>query len=297
MPSKLLCDPYLWESPKVILYTPIFPADYTRCVSERINHVILVFILFMAVAAAVQSKFDSQIPLIIGGLLALLVSGQSMLVVLYILTKRVEGFQESGSTPSDAFSPNVDVIGKKNSGIESLPTECLGATASAYECSAKATQPSSRNPFMNVLIDELKYNPTRPAAASVLDPTVRLNLDEFFKTEFYSDPTDVFGKNQGQRQWVTMPSTSIPNDVDSYQNWLYKIPGKTCKEGGSCLPGTDGAVIPWLNVDNTVIGSDAIDTAVINRYPSPYNGNDNGSNSPQLLAAAEQGKQKYATTT
>ena len=61
--------------------------------------------------------------------------------------------------------------------------------------------------------------------------------------------TDVFGKTQGQRQFVSMPSTTIPNDVDSYQKWLYKIPGKTCKEGGreACLPGTDGGALPWMN--------------------------------------------------
>ena len=102
---------------------------------------------------------------------------------------------------------------------------------------------------MNVLIDEIKYNPTRPTAISVLDPGIRVTLDDFFRTEFYSDPTDVFGKTQGQRQFVTMPSTGIPNDVDSYQNWLYRIPGKTCKEGGreACLPGTDGGALPWLN--------------------------------------------------
>jgi hypothetical protein len=31
---------------------------------------------------------------------------------------------------------------------------------------------------------------------------------------------------------------------------LYKIPGKTCKEGGreACLAGTDGGPIPWLNM-------------------------------------------------
>ena len=54
---------------------------------------------------------------------------------------------------------------------------------------------------------------------------------------------------QSQRQFVTMPSTSIPNDQGSYMNWLYKIPGKTCKEGGkdACFPGTDGAVVPWLS--------------------------------------------------
>jgi len=111
--------------------------------------------------------------------------------------------------------------------------------------------PSAKNPFMNVLIDEIKYNPTRPLAASVMDPSVKVTLEEFFRTDFYSDPTDVFGKTQSQRQFVAMPSTSIPNDVDSYQNWLYRIPGKTCKEGGreACLPGTDGGAITWLNAN------------------------------------------------
>lgn len=111
--------------------------------------------------------------------------------------------------------------------------------------------PTAKNPFMNVLIDEIKYNPTRPLAASVLDPSVKVTLEEFFRTDFYSDPTDVFGKSQSQRQFVAMPSTSIPNDVDSYQNWLYRIPGKTCKEGGreACIPGTDGGAVTWLNVN------------------------------------------------
>jgi hypothetical protein len=111
--------------------------------------------------------------------------------------------------------------------------------------------PTAKNPFMNVLIDELQYNPTRPMAKSIFDPSVKATLEEFFRTDFYSDPTDVFGKTQSQRQFVAMPSTSIPNDVDSYQNWLYRIPGKTCKEGGreACLPGTDGGAVTWLNVN------------------------------------------------
>jgi len=116
---------------------------------------------------------------------------------------------------------------------------------------ANLTLPTAKNPFMNVLIDEIKYNPTRPLAASVLDPSMKVTLEEFFQTDFYSDPTDVFGKTQSQRQFITMPSTGIPNDVDSYQNWLYRIPGKTCKEGGreACLPGTDGGAITWLNAN------------------------------------------------
>ena len=114
------------------------------------------------------------------------------------------------------------------------------------------TNPTARNPFMNILMDEIKYNPTRPAAAPINDLMVKATLDDFFKVQWTSDPTDVFGKTQGQRSFYTMPNTSIPNDRASYQNWLYFIPGKTCKEGGrdQCNPGTNGGYIPWLSKPN-----------------------------------------------
>lgn len=114
----------------------------------------------------------------------------------------------------------------------------------------KVTYPTARNPFMNVLIDEIKYNPSRGAAESVFDPSVTVSLDQFFKTNFTNDPTDVFGRSQSQRQFYVTPSTTVPNDQESYQNWLYRIPGKTCKEGGNCYGGTEGATIPWLNSSN-----------------------------------------------
>jgi hypothetical protein len=105
---------------------------------------------------------------------------------------------------------------------------------------------------MNVLLDEIKYNPTRPAAAPVDGKDVQDSLDDFFRVQWTSDPTDVFGKSQSQREFYTMPSTSIPNDQESYQNWLYLIPGKTCKEGNrdACVPGTNGGAVPWLSQPN-----------------------------------------------
>ena len=111
------------------------------------------------------------------------------------------------------------------------------------------TPPTSKNLFMNILLDEYKYNPDRPDAAPIGQPTVKQAMDDFFRVQWFSDPTDVFGKNQGQRQFITQPSTTVPNDQGSFANWLYKIPGKTCKEGGrsACLAGTDGGLMPWLS--------------------------------------------------
>ena len=109
------------------------------------------------------------------------------------------------------------------------------------------TPPTSRNPFMNILLDDIKYNPQRPAASHV--PDVAQTMDDYFRIQWFSDPTDVFGKNQGQRQFITQPSTTVPNDQGSFADWLYKIPGKTCKEGGraACHAGSDGSAVPWLN--------------------------------------------------
>jgi hypothetical protein len=114
------------------------------------------------------------------------------------------------------------------------------------------TNPSAKNPFMNVLLDELNYNPDRPAAAPVGSPMVKSTLADYFKVQWTSDPTDVFGRSQSQRQFYTTPNTSIPNDQASYANWLYLVPGKTCKEGGKdqCVPGTNGGAIPWLTKPN-----------------------------------------------
>jgi hypothetical protein len=111
------------------------------------------------------------------------------------------------------------------------------------------TLPSNANPFMNVLVPEYKYNPERAPAAEVDDPKVKQGLDDFFRTNFYNDPTDVFGKSQDQRQFVTMPSTSIPNDRESFMKWCYNIVPQNCKSGGraGCLPGTDGGPIASLN--------------------------------------------------
>jgi hypothetical protein len=123
-----------------------------------------------------------------------------------------------------------------------------GVEGSQLEVATTTTQ-NARNPFQNIAVDDYKYAPTRSAAPDITSTESKVALDAMFRTQWYSDPTDVFGKTQGQRMFLTQPNTTIPNDQKSYQNWLYKIPGKTCKEGNydACYGGTNGAVIPWLN--------------------------------------------------
>ena len=87
--------------------------------------------------------------------------------------------------------------------------------------------PNNQNPFMNVLLTDDRQ---RKKACDTNNKKIRKMIKKKFKRNIYNDVDDVYNRNNSQRQFYTMPSTTIPNDQDSFQNWLYKIP-KTCKEG------------------------------------------------------------------
>jgi len=69
----------------------------------------------------------------------------------------------------------------------------------------------------------------RPPACSSSNPDVKKKIDEYFDNNLYKDVNDVFGKMNSQRQFYTMPWTTIPNAQDEFAKWLYLNP-KTCKE-------------------------------------------------------------------
>lgn len=98
------------------------------------------------------------------------------------------------------------------------------------------TRPTLDNPFMNpTMKDYLNVDPEtnrivdRPPACDISDPIVKQEMDKNFDNNLYKDIDDVFGKMNSQRQFYTMPSTTIPNDQDGFAKWLYLSP-KTCKE-------------------------------------------------------------------
>jgi len=238
-----LCTPVWWENP-LVLFTDSWLAQWKRrstphapCFSERINALTRTAIVVLVVAS-LFSLFNHDLITtmsysIILGLIITLPDIIDMIKAPYIQEEFVARITPDEPSTLSWKTPPVGEVG----------------TDSTYSESDPITLPSPRNPFMNVLIDEIKYNPNRAEAKSVEDPVVKSTMDDFFRVNWFSDPTDVFGKSQGQRQFITMPSTTIPNDRESFQNWLYKIPGKTCKEGGreACISGTEGGAVPWLN--------------------------------------------------
>jgi hypothetical protein len=226
-----LCDPYVWEDPRYLFRTFWKQPDRSRgvCASELTNHVILSYLI-----AIILGYTISALTKISGNVIILVILATIYLIPTFKKMHVVEEFRNQ--TVKGSSSP----VTLKETFVEKPQGQfnAVGAVG------------APPNPFNNVLVNEIMYAPTRKEAPDITTHEAKLAMDDFFRVQWYSDPTDVFGKSQSQRQFITQPSTSIPNDQQSYQEWLYKIPGKTCKEGNTdaCYGGTDGGVVPWLNI-------------------------------------------------
>ena len=95
----------------------------------------------------------------------------------------------------------------------------------------KCVEPTKDNPFMNVLLTDYEENPNRAEACSTYNsPKTEKKMMSEFDYNLYKDVSNIFNRNNSQRQFYTNPATSIPNRQGDFANWLYNRP-KTCKEG------------------------------------------------------------------
>jgi hypothetical protein len=227
MPEDCPCEKLWIENPTVLLKTNLLVEDL--CESNNIN-------------AFTRSVI---IGLVFSGLLSPFMGLGGLGIILLIIIFLYHRWLFAKAVPAERSI--VKNAKKTKEGFVTCDSSIVGSPGATV-----ITRPTAANPFMNVLLDELTYNPNRPRADGITTPSNNVVLDDYFRVQWNSDPTDVFGRSQGQRQFYTTPSTSIPNDQTSYMNWLYLIPGKTCKEGGrdACIPGTQGAVVPWLSSPN-----------------------------------------------
>jgi len=263
------CEVPFWKDFTVIFKD--FSLEYKpNCEHSSWNFAVRLFILslFVGMIASVLGGLPILFVSVLFGILTALViifttKPSSGTVTRYDDTKQWDTYHKlpyiANVDPSGYLAPTAMSEGFVNGGfrtgsVQPSPSGIVEVDASPYsgQMLPEYTPPTARNLFMNVLLDEIKYNPGRPEAAPVDGPTTKQTFDDYFRVQWFSDPTDVFGKNQGQRQFVTQPSTTVPNDQGAFADWLYKIPGKTCKEGGreACLPGTDGGPVTWLNQDS-----------------------------------------------
>lgn len=108
--------------------------------------------------------------------------------------------------------------------------------------------PTKDNPFMNPGLNEFSNDNVRmpKSCPSYNNVGVQNRMEQLFNQDLYRDVKDVFGKNNSQRQFYTVPGNQVPNDQGSFAQWCYGRP-KTCKEGNklACLSnlGNSGGVV------------------------------------------------------
>jgi hypothetical protein len=206
--------------------------------SELVNRTVLLYVVAIVSGLAVGSVYNQPwMPLLFGMVATCALVPTFIKMSNKAAVHHTEGLANTkGLANTEGFAN--DISDMNDIGVEGSELTTLTQTTK-----------SARNPFQNIMVDDYKYAPNRDSAPDITTTESKVALDAMFRTQWYSDPTDVFGKTQGQRMFLTQPNTTIPNDQKSYQEWLYKIPGKSCKEGNydACYGGTNGSVIPWLN--------------------------------------------------
>lgn len=108
-----------------------------------------------------------------------------------------------------------------------LPTDVKEKFTNVIKASNNCTEVDLNNPFMNPLpFDSRKRAP----ACDVLSKHKQEKIEDAFSKNLYQDASDIFNKSNSQRQFVTLPATTYPNNQALFANWLYGTP-TTCKEG------------------------------------------------------------------
>jgi len=108
-----------------------------------------------------------------------------------------------------------------------LPKEIKEKFTNVIKHTSNCNEVKDSNPFMNPLPFDSRR---RPPACDVLSKNKQEKIEDAFNKGLYRDASDIFNKSNGQRQFVTVPSTTYPNNQGLFANWLYGTP-TTCKEG------------------------------------------------------------------
>jgi len=113
--------------------------------------------------------------------------------------------------------------------------------------------PTVENPFMNInlITDDKEKKAPLP---SWNNEKIQIDIEDKFGYNLYRDVGDLYGKSNSQREYYTMPSTTIPNNQTSFAKWCYSV-GPTCKEKSIyCAPEMNQ--VPYVDTSNPYVFTD-----------------------------------------
>tara|TARA_Y100000588_G_C14179846_1_gene893115 strand:- start:298 stop:933 length:636 start_codon:yes stop_codon:yes gene_type:complete len=92
------------------------------------------------------------------------------------------------------------------------------------------TQPTKKNPLMNVLLPEIIDNPQRPPAAPAYEePVEKVINNSIMDPRLFLDLGDNLAFDRSMRNFYAMPNTTVPNDQKGFGEFCYgDMP--SCKE-------------------------------------------------------------------
>lgn len=98
--------------------------------------------------------------------------------------------------------------------------------------------PTKNNPFMNPDIAEFDTQQKYSSSCNPFDKTVKTQMEAQFEQGLFFNTGDLYGKGNSQRQFFTVPVTSVPNDQGTFAEWCYSKPSN-CKNDPSVCTGSE----------------------------------------------------------
>ncbi len=212
-PSVLLNKEYILE---------LWPRSSMKEYNQKVNAIVrLVLILtFVGTLLSKSIKF--------------LLIGVITLGVIFVICN-----QKSSNNKLEGFSDNtIQFTGKKSNDVLLNPLTLDTMVKSDYQTG------TAKNPFGNVLLPEIKYNPERKPATPAFNPEISEDITKNTKRmvqqlnpgikntdkQLFGSMTDEFYLDQSNRVFNSTPNTRVANDQGAFAQYLYgDMP--SCRDG------------------------------------------------------------------
>lgn len=214
--KEVMSDPFWLEQPSILFQSnrlnQFFP-NYTMTFIEKLNAI-------------------SRLAIYLGVALYIVSSNYNWLYLAILVPIFTIFMYKSQKDNIETYFNNYDSLDNQINESELLTLEVV--------------KPTTNNPFMNINLICDDRNRSK-ATESWNDDKVMADIEDKFNYNLYRDTGDLYAKNNSQREFYTMPSTTIPNNQGIFAKWLYGMQ-ETCKEKAiNCASPFD----PLPNVDTS----------------------------------------------
>ena len=207
-------SPFWYNNPKILVEQnylfEIFPVKEYDMV-RKLNS-IMRFSIYYTIIVYLYNKNTNifAIPLIVG-------------IVTYFI------FKNNSSIQKENIMNNLK---NDNTLYEEIPVD-----VSTLSHNVGCQIPTKDNPFMNTPYFDIAADKDLPKSCTSYDNKgIQRKIETEFDKGLYKNYTDIFGKENSQRQFFSIPYREGVPDQAAFAHWLYRTTD-TCKEGNglACL--------------------------------------------------------------